>query len=525
MSLLSSIWNSLPVAETIESSVDLGLRLISPKAANRRKHFRLMENDADYRDAFLATMRARGYKSAYSAGHQWSMSGGSADAEIIQDLPRLRSRSRQLGREDPILCGLKKTFTDDVIGTGLRPQAVTEDKVKNDRIERFFKSRCIDLFPAEDIRFGGAQRLIYQKIFEDGEVFVKQSRLGTGMLWFEVIEADRVCQPPGEKAVTENRRIIDGVERDKHDRIVAYWVRTEHPGEIHTTKRFKWERVERGVMRHFRDVDRPGQTRGVPRCHAVIQDLRDLDLLIVASLRRTQVAASFAAFITSEADIEELMDSTAEKEGYKLDQKLEPGMLFKLYPGEKIETISPNFPSPEFMPFIVCLARRIGAAFGVSWQIVLKDFSEANYSSARTDLLEARKRFSWDRDAFKDVLNWIWRSVLEDGVLQGLLPRLSADDFEAVNWIGNGYQWVDPLKEASATKQKLEIGLTCLRDEAASQGKDYEDLMRQRAKEKQLEMELAKEFGLNPMASAEQDEENDQENDSDDDRSYPRIAG
>jgi len=176
-----------------------------------------------------------------------------------------------------------------------------------------------------------------------------------------------------------------------------------------------------------------------------------------------------------------------------MDQTLEPGMIFKLYPDEDVQTLVPNFPTPEFEPFIIMLARRIGAALGVAWQIVLKDFGKSNYSSARTDLLESRQTFVTLQQWFVEkLLNWIWAEALrfESGM------TISEDELKMVHWIPNGWQWVDPKKEADAMEVKLRAGLTTRRDECAAQGKDWEEVQDQLLLEEKTEMDKRKAMGL-----------------------------
>jgi capsid protein len=200
-------------------------------------------------------------------------------------------------------------------------------------------------------------------------------------------------------------------------------------------------------------------------------------------------------FIESTAKTPSLLSVTAEQYGYRLDQDLEPGMIFKLNKDEKVSTLVPNFPTPELEPFVIMLARRIGAALGVSWQIVLKDFSKANYSSARTDLLEARGVWLIMQDLFRErILDWMWFQVLADARLRGdpRVQGLSDDDLRAVYWIAPGWRWVDPLKEAQAAEVRVRLGLDTIRDLCAADGKDWEEQLAQAA----LEMKRRAELGL-----------------------------
>jgi len=492
-----------------------------------------MDADPDYRDAALLGLRLRGYRNAEFSKQQSPWVGlaspRSADAEILGDLSTLRRRARQLGRDDPIASGLINTFETNVVGCGIRAQSVTASNLKNNRIEAAWDGVKDSLFPAEDLPWFEVQRLLISRLLEDGEVFVKRSSVDDRP-FFELIEGDRVETPLNAILTDPKGEIRSGVERDRYGRRTGYWIRKRHPGDTvlptvtigvrpvaPTLSAVQFDRVPAEDVRHLRLVNRPGQTRGVPMLHAVLQDLKDLDLLILAALKRVQVAACLAVFLESSESVSNLLDVTAQKTGYLMDQDLTPGGIFKLFPGEKVSTVNPNFPIPDLDVFVRLLARRIGASLGISWQIVLKDFSEANYSSARTDLLEARQTYTLHQRRLVDcALGWIRQSALEDLVLRGDL-RASPDDIRAVSWVTPGWQWVDPQKEAAAAEIELRTGTTTLRDIAASKGKDWEEIMRQRSREKELAAELGVEETPAPSpAPVAQDEDEDEDEDEDD---------
>jgi lambda family phage portal protein len=495
-----------------DRAADAVLSVASPRRLAIRQHLRRLDNDRDYRDLWMAAMNARGYRASGKSGSKtpWTDTNSSADTEILQGLPALRSRSREVNRDDPIGSGLTETFVNNIVAAGMAAQAKTPLQEKNKRLEQVWASRKEDLFLADDLDFEEAQRLQLRKVFEDGDILVKTVSTSPGEpLWFELIEADRLATPPGKTVVRKDGRtneVRDGVERDSASRPVKYWILKHHPGDrfapFAALDSSSFETVDKANIRHLKVTKRPGQTRGVPAFHAILQDLRDLDLLILASLKRVQIAACFAAVIQSPEAWDDMVDVTTKKFGFKMDQSIEPGMMFKLYPGETLETIMPNFPTPELAPFIITLARRIGAALGVTWQIVLKDFSEANYSSARTDLLEARQGpyVVMQRWFAKKALTWQWIKVMEDALLRGdtRLRGMTIDDFRQVSWIPNGWSWVDPQREARATEIELRIGATTLRDVAAARGDDWEDLQDQRLLEEKREMDRRKELGLPP---------------------------
>jgi lambda family phage portal protein len=488
-----------------------------------------MESDPDYRESVLAAVRSRGYRAAGTddtrspwVSGNW---GRSADGHILFELPRIRERSRELCRDDPIASGVIGTMVDQCIGPGILAQARTGSKKKDNRIEAVWDRIKDTLHPQEEITYSEAQRLKFRKTLEDGDVFVaKFFPKGLDGLRFQIIEADRCRHPGGLSGSTylpEGHEIRDGVQRTPEGIREKYWFLKHHPGEIlggifggvgaavATYSSFAGGSIADFLsmdpedVRHLRRIQRPGQTRGVPWFHSVMQDLRDLDLLIIASLKRTQVAACLSAFITSDLPLDQFVDITAEKYGYKMNQQLEPGAMWKLYPGETITTLNPNFPTTPLLDFIIALARRIGSGLGLSWQTILRDYSASNYSSARTDLLGDRLTYrSWQRWFIDYCLGWERFQVLMHARDIDGLPELrdcSDEDLASVRWQPPGWPWVDPQREARAAELKLLSGLTTIRDEAAGEGKDWEDLIYQKSLEEKFQRDSRIELGLPPM--------------------------
>ena len=485
-----------------------------------------MENDEDYRTGVELQLKARGYRAARHHPGQtpWrslDMIGRHADTETLWDLPILRNRSRELNRDDPIGSGLTLEFTKKIVGCGLNPQARTPSPLKNTRIEKVFRELSMNLSPADALPYGALQQMRCRKLLEDGELFVKRSVFNDEMK-SETIEADRVMTPSGVAAELislgfPNHKVVDGVEKDENEIPVAYWVRKAFAFQqsVKTAPLAQaammgvsfnisdFDRVTPDQIQHVKLTTRPGQTRGVPFMHAVMQDIRDLDLLILASLKRTQLAACMAVFIESSDAVEDILPVTAETYGYQMDQDINPGMIFKLFPGESVKFLHPNFPAFDLENFIKTLARRIGAALGVSYMTVLQDWADANYSAARQQSLIDQPTFSRYRDLLKPIFAWERAAVLEHAVLTGKLGRMGPEDIDAVEFLDPRQPWIDPEKDAKAIEIQLELGLTTLRDEASALNRDWEDLIKQSTLERltaeKLERDMREEMGLPEM--------------------------
>jgi len=94
-------------------------------------------------------------------------------------------------------------------------------------------------------------------------------------------------------------------------------------------------------------------------------------------------------------------------------------------------------------------------------------------------------------------------------MIEGYLPEDLGVYYEWPHiWFFDGLEHVDPQKEAAAQATRLASHTTTLAYEYARQGRDWEEALRQRAKE----LALMRELGLDPKvlpspASEQEDEE------------------
>jgi len=175
--------------------------------------------------------------------------------------------------------------------------------------------------------------------------------------------------------------------------------------------------------------------------------------------------------------------------------RLKGGAVMPLYPGDKISSFAPNRPSDKFAPFVNAMNRHVAASLNMPYELLLKDFSQTNYSSARAALLEAWRFFNgrrkWLSDHWAQPVYELW---LEEAVDAGLIDAPGfyghRRAYARTAWIGPGRGWVDPVKEAKAAQIRMDIGVSTLERECAEQGLDWEDVLEQRARERKRMAEL-----------------------------------
>jgi capsid protein len=87
--------------------------------------------------------------------------------------------------------------------------------------------------------------------------------------------------------------------------------------------------------------------------------------------------------------------------------------------------------------------------------------------------------------------------VVEEAFLRGALLDLPARDFTErfaawtrVRWVPPAWGMVDPVREADAARAAVNNGLSTLAEECAANGRDWQEVMAQRAREETMRQAL-----------------------------------
>lgn len=499
---------TLTTMERAGAYLDAAISVVAPGwAMNRLKARTATKMLSSYRGAEKNRLRA-----------DWKALNGSADADLLPDLPTLRQRSRDLNRNDAHASAITGTVVANVVGTGLKPQSrpdrdalgITEEQATefSRKAERAWRRWVPTADSQNRMDFYEIQALVKRQIIENGEVFVlplmiKGDVMRRYRLALEIIEADRVETPPEHRA---NPNIRDGIELGERGEPIAYWIRKRHPGDLLLGQlgvgKPEWVRYPavnkagRKNVLHLYAVKRPGQTRGEPFFAPVLAAFKDLADFMEAEIVAARVAACFSAFITKTDAYEAVQSNSNTDAAGKRLEGIEPGMFHYLQAGEEITFGDPKRPSGAFEPFVLAVLRSIGASLGLPLELVLKDFSRSTYSAARAAVLEARRFFKCDQMWLAQRLCLpCWEWLMEEAWLREDLPAVDLfgeerEDWLKASWIAPGWGWVDPVKEVNSSTLAIEGGLSTLADECAAQGRDWEDVMTQQKREQDRRKEL-----------------------------------
>lgn len=519
--------------------IDRVILYISPKKALKRQAVRraLQFFNTGYSESGAST-RKKSLKG-------WRASSSSPQADIDMNLDTLRQRSRDLFMGGALGRSAIATSRTNVIGAGLKLKCridyeflgLTRDQADEweRNTEREFavwaESKFCDALGLNNFYEMQSILFISTLLNGDGWAVIKQTeprRYFPYALRVHLIEADRVSTPKntmsgyfsvggiqGENPDNGNR-IISGVEIDSSGAVVAYWISNIYPGDpANPTGKIEWQRVEAFGQRTGRpnilqimEAERCEQYRGVPYLAPVLEHIKQISRYTEAELMAAIITGFFTVFIkeggTPVSDFP-LAEAIPQNEKVDLDPnafELGAGTINTLPPGYDVTTADPNRPSSNFDAFVTALARHIGAALEVPYELLLKSFTKS-YSASRAALLEAWKAFRMRRTWFaSDFCQPVYELWLAEAVAKGRInaPGFFADPrvakaWSRAEWYGPAPGQLDPVREVKAAQMRVEGGFsTRERETIELTGGDFDRNIEQL----QRENELMRDAGLLP---------------------------
>jgi lambda family phage portal protein len=428
-----------------------------------------------------------------------------ANDEARASLRALRARSRQLARDDDYAKRFLSLIQINVIGA---QGVLMQNKATLPNDPQRFDDRTNDLIESAWARWAerldacitgraswvDMQELYVRTLARDGETFVKKVYNADNPSRFalQFIEADLFDDMYNK--VLENGNVIDmAVERDPYGRPVRYHMSTADALLPYPTLAASRIAIPASEMLHGYIEDRPGQARGIPWLHSAMVRLHHLHKYEESELVAARVAAAKMGFFTTPSG-EEYIGDDRDDEGNKIVEA-EPGTFEELPAGQEFTPWDPTHPGDTYEPFTKQQLRGAAAGMGVSYASLSGDLTDVNYSSIRAGSLETRDVYrSFQKFMIRHFCQpvfdaWLMGEIMANRLPFGIadIPRISRAD-----WMVRGWEWVDPLKDTTASIQALQHGLTTRTRELAKQGQDFEDTL----KELQRERLLAEQYGV-----------------------------
>lgn len=460
------------------------------------------------------TVRAAGQRFAGAQMDNLTASFGgshlSINEELRRSLQRMQYRSRTLCMDNDYMRKFMSMVKANVIGpNGIKLQCqfqndrgvpdLADQKLVEKTWQQWAKRRNCSIDGR--LSWHEMQNLVIQTIARDGEVLIQKIRQRNSRykLKLRVLECDHLDVNHNTK-LPGDRRIIMGVEVDKNDQPLAYWLTSQHPGEYGTHTHIKRRRVPADEILHLFITERPGQVRGIPWVHSAIRRLNQLGGYEEAELVAARAGASKMGFYTSPdgtvATASEMAGDGQESDDYDLVEEITPGLLQSLPEGTTFTPFDPQHPTSAFPDFTKAVLRGASSGLNVAYNTLANDLEGVNFSSIRSGVLEEREQWRMLQNWLADVMHDdIYREWLELNVDFGALSMLPANKldtkFADVQWQPRGWDWVDPAKDIKSATDEYHLGTTSLTEICAKKGRSLDDVLRQR----QADDALAKTYG------------------------------
>ena len=437
----------------------------------------------------LARRRVRaGFDSAETTDNNrrhWARADAlSPDAAASPEVRRtLRNRARYEVANNSYARGIVLTLANDTVGTGPRLQMLSDDQTLNRTVETQFH------LWAQAVGLADKLRTMRMARSQDGESF--------GVLAFNpfvehpvqidllLVEADQITSPL--RYMMDDHE-VDGVVLDDYGNPIAYRVMKDHPGGPNRLAFDDFATVPAASMIHVFRQDRPGQHRGIPEITPALPLFAQLRRFTLAVLSAAEAAADFAGILYTDAPANGEADSVEPMDLIELERN----MLLTMPGGWKMSQVEPMQPATTYAEFKKEILNEIARCLNMPFNIAAGNSSGYNYASGRLDhqtyfkSIRVDQSFTASRVLDRVLVAWL----REYAVLVRNLDLLRA--LPPHQWFWDGFEHVDPAKEANAQETRLKNHTTTLAHEYARQGKDWEMELRQRAKE----MALMNELGL-----------------------------
>ncbi|MDL2279082.1 phage portal protein [Desulfovibrio sp. OttesenSCG-928-G11] len=455
------------------------------------------------------------------------------------------------------------SISTNAVGTGLVPQpripykllGITEDEAVEFKEQQswLWSEWCAQAHAAGTMHFEDLQLAAIKSALRLGEMThlpvmddptPENSR--SFSLAIQPLSPRRLRTPSDKES---DPSIRDGVQVNGFARPLGYWIAAPRPTGTWTAPTFALSSADfryiparighRPGFFHLFRHDEEEQTRGVSSLSTGVKLFRNMGDAIDHELLAQVLAASFPVFIGLEGGRSTLPPEVMEQynlarpddpQGKRYYQEYDAGTVMYGNENEKPHILESKRPGQNFMGFMELILRAVGASLGIPYEVLFKDFSKTNYSSARAALNEAWKIFQLYRHWFARLYcQPIWNMVMEEAYLRGrlVLPASARKGFYEARllwcnayWYGPSRGYVDPVKEIQANLLAIANRLMTRTEHWAQNGGDfYEGMEDIEAEERRLAaMPTATPVsGLKKSAGADQTSQKDDDADSGDD--------
>lgn len=440
--------------------------------------------------------RTRSFKGAkMSRFTNWLMSSFSPiNKQLKGDLKELIIRSRDLAKNNEVFRSHLNNMEKSIIGRqGFRLQSLVKDiegKLDEDaniEIEKawFDFGKRVNGFIEKSGTQGDIDLdiLILRTLIIDGQVFIRVDKTAKNQygISFELLDSLTVDTTKNQLATPTQNAIVMGVQIDRFNRPIQYWIR-ENNGENYNTG--KLYTVPADQIIHIYKQQFVGQTRGFGDIVASIDSLKQLDDFAVSELIAAKISACQGVFYERTGDtagdfLDQSSDDIQDKGTFL--QEIAPGIASIVPQGYTVKSLTPTHPNTNFAGFVKAIVRRIASACGVSYNRLSHDYEAVNYSSLREAALDEAKTYAnvqrFIIDNWKNIEYQLFLRSYIINFPQTKLKPVRYKDYLDYHFISRKDAMFDEAKEIIAVERRLAMGLSNPIIELEARGYDPQQIL------------------------------------------------
>lgn len=432
----------------------------------------------------------------------------SADAAMSREVRKLISaRSRNEFANNSFAYGIIFTLADDTIGTGPRLQlepgeeepllSITDPALQR-REQRFHSwGRAVKLNSL--LRCARIAKAV------DGEIFLllQNNPAANREVPLEprLYEAEYVASEIFSGSVVDFHRggqplEVDGIFYDQYGNPVSYRFHRLHPGQTGLATPRNSTLVPSAQVIHYANIFRAGQHRGLSEMTAALHIFNDLRRYSTAVVQAAEVAARLSFIITTDLpaeyqdvgnDLWKIDETTGVLQTPMDNQEVavfssEEFNSLAMPVNHKVTQMKGEQPTQTYVSFKDSKIAEAARVFSMPFNIASGNSSSYNYASGRLDHQVYHKKLLIERETISsDILDKIYAAWEQYDMV--LHPGDYSKHISGHSWMWDGFEHVDPIKEANAQAARLANGVTTMSEECAREGRDYHTVLRQRKRE------------------------------------------
>lgn len=244
----------------------------------------------------------------------------------------------------------------------------------------------------------------------------------------------------------------------------------------------------------IRNQTRIGSIRGIPYLANAVNILQSIEEIHSSYTTKIKVNSLFACAITSNSPYDERWSGMANSSEPNRSNftTLESGSLLMLEDGENITQIDASKGANEVEKFLIYLISFVSAPIVGSIESLL-GFSNASFASSRVTKTQSNFKFTQYREMLEDqilrrLFNWKTRKLQKFGDLPDNIEFSDYEDQMRFSW--TYLPVLDSEKQSKVDASMIENNLISYTELFAEKGKDFEQEIKQIAKDKLLVQEL-----------------------------------